>query len=116
MLHGSPHLQIHPKDISTGNVTPDLLAYLASYSGVVKLKFWGLSGGSRIQADDLADIFFTTVIPRHARSLLELFCHAKYECRWSFGTHNVDALSALQNVRNFNLGMNPDESVDAAVG
>jgi hypothetical protein len=27
-------------DISIGNVTPDLLAYLTSYSGVKKLKFW----------------------------------------------------------------------------
>ncbi|KAF8149739.1 hypothetical protein K438DRAFT_1866336 [Mycena galopus ATCC 62051] len=114
MLHGNPHLQIHLKDISTGKVTPDLLAYLASYSGVEKLKFWGLSGGSRIQADGLADTFWTTVLPKHAKSLLELSCPAYYECHWSFGTHNVDALSALQNMKNLNVSMNPDEPVDAA--
>ncbi|KAJ7328334.1 hypothetical protein DFH08DRAFT_1084483 [Mycena albidolilacea] len=114
MLHGNPHLQIHLTDISTGNVTPDLFAYLASYSGVEKLNFWGLSGRSRIQADDLADTFFTTVLPRHAKSLLELTCPAGYECRWSFGTHNVDALSALHNVRSLYVSMNPDEPVDAA--
>ncbi|KAJ7727342.1 hypothetical protein B0H14DRAFT_3001701 [Mycena olivaceomarginata] len=98
MLHGNPHLRIHLTDISTGN----------------KLKFWGLSGESQIQADDLADTFFMTVLPRHAKSLLELSCPASYECRWSFGTHNVDALSALHNVRNLNVSMNPDEPVDAA--
>ncbi|KAF8145101.1 hypothetical protein K438DRAFT_1992149 [Mycena galopus ATCC 62051] len=114
MLHGNPHLQIHLKDISTGYVTPDLLAYLASYSGVEKLKLWGLSRGSRIQADDLADAFFTTVLPRHAKLLLELSCRVNYECRWSFGTHNVAALSTLHNVRNLDVSINPDEPVDAA--
>ncbi|KAF7344165.1 hypothetical protein MVEN_01706700 [Mycena venus] len=114
MLRGNPHLQIHLRDISTGNVTSDLLAYLASYSGVEKLSFWGLSQKNQIQADDLADTFFTTVLPRHAKSLLELACPASYECRWSFGTHNVDALSALHNVRNLDVSINPNEPVIAA--
>ncbi|KAJ6557568.1 hypothetical protein B0H19DRAFT_1148106 [Mycena capillaripes] len=114
MLHGSPHLQIHLRDISTGNVTPDLLAYLASYSGVETLSFWNVSTTSQIQDDDLADTFFTTVLPRHAESILELSCPANYECRWSFGTHNVDALSALYNVRNLRVSINPDEPVIAA--
>jgi hypothetical protein len=115
MLHGNPHLQIHLRDISTDNVTPDLLAYLASYSGVEKLRFWGLSTQGQIQADNLADTFFTTVLPRHAKSLLELSCPASYECRWRFGTHNVDALSALHNVRNLNVSINSDKPANAAV-
>jgi hypothetical protein len=115
MLHGNPHIKIHLRDISTGNVTSDLLAYLASYSGLEKLTFWGLSSKNQVQADDLADAFFTTVLPRHAKSLLELSCPAHYECRWSFGAHNVDALSALHNLRNLRVSINPDESVNAAV-
>ncbi|KAJ7103900.1 hypothetical protein C8R44DRAFT_887396 [Mycena epipterygia] len=113
MLRARPDLQIHLKDISTGSVTPDLLAYLASYSGVEKLTFWGLSSNSQQAADDLADTFFTTVLPRHTQSLLALSCTTVYESRWSFGAHNVDAVSELQKLRNLEISINTDEPINA---
>ncbi|KAJ7103899.1 hypothetical protein C8R44DRAFT_887395 [Mycena epipterygia] len=111
MLRARPDLQIHLKDISTGSVTPDLLAYLASYSGVEKLRFWGVGRNSQ-QAGDLADTFFTTVLPRHTKSLLTLSCTTVYESRWSFGAHNVDVLSELQKLRNLKISINTDEPIN----
>ncbi|KAJ7103898.1 hypothetical protein C8R44DRAFT_887394 [Mycena epipterygia] len=97
MLRTNPDLQIHLKDRQRP-VTPNLLAYLASYAGVEKLRFFS-TGNSQRETDDLAGIFFTTVLPRHA------------EC---FGTHNVDAVSSLHKLRNLKISINPDEAINAA--
>ncbi|KAJ7766558.1 hypothetical protein DFH07DRAFT_809394 [Mycena maculata] len=102
----------HPRyltEINTRIVTSDLLEYLASYSGVRKLTLNFPDGGSRNASDRLADIFFETVLPQHAASLMELSCPAGYESRWSFGTHNLDAISRLQKLRALQMSINAGE-------
>ncbi|KAJ7146616.1 hypothetical protein C8R44DRAFT_562088, partial [Mycena epipterygia] len=93
--------RIRLTDICTNRVTSDLLAYLASYSGLENLVLRGADNGTRTpeEANCLADDFFRTVLPHHATTLVELSCPAHYECRWSFGTHNVDAILQLHRLR-----------------
>jgi hypothetical protein len=71
-------------EITTNVITQDLLAYLASYSGIRKLALKAPDGGSRVQSDRLADMFFEAVLPRHGTTLTDLSCPAAYESQFSF--------------------------------
>jgi hypothetical protein len=109
MLRTSAHAsgsQVTLAEITTSVVTPDLFAYLASYSGLEKLTLKSPDGGSREQTDRLADSFFDTALPRHAASLTVLSCPAAYESRFSFGTHNVDVLSLFRKLRTLEMSVN----------
>ncbi|KAJ7760698.1 hypothetical protein DFH07DRAFT_816426 [Mycena maculata] len=105
---GSPR-SIHLTDIHTRIITPDLFKYLASYSGIQRLTLNFPDGGSRNASNRLADTFFKTVLPRHASSLVELSCPAGYESRWSFGPHNLHAVSQLHELRSLGMSINAGE-------
>ncbi|KAJ7141692.1 hypothetical protein C8R43DRAFT_847381, partial [Mycena crocata] len=98
--------RIYLKEISTNMVTPDLLQYLASYSGLENISISRPDGGSRDKSDHLADMFYSHVLPRHARSLLQLSCPAGYESRWSFGTHNVDVVAWMNKLMSLHMTIN----------
>ncbi|KAJ7444492.1 hypothetical protein FB451DRAFT_1294198 [Mycena latifolia] len=95
--------ELRLKEISTPTVTPALIAYLVSYSGIEKLNLQSLDKGSE---DRLADNFANRVLPRHAESLVELSCISQYPSRWSFGTHNVDAISQLYKLTRLEMSVN----------
>ncbi|KAJ7467870.1 hypothetical protein B0H11DRAFT_49302 [Mycena galericulata] len=107
-LHTDTNLHIHLQDISVNIVTPDLLTYLASYSGLETLALERPDGTNtrREKCDHLADVFFNTVLPRHAGSLVYLSCPAEYECDWSIGTHNIDAISGLHQLQILEISIN----------
>ncbi|KAJ7139211.1 hypothetical protein C8R44DRAFT_867376 [Mycena epipterygia] len=90
--------RIYLKDLATNVTCDDLLVYLASYSGIERIHLQFRYSDSDIESDRLANIFFDTVLPRHATSLMQLSCLASYEGRWSFGTHNAEAISRLQRL------------------
>ncbi|KAJ6579155.1 hypothetical protein DFH09DRAFT_1147755 [Mycena vulgaris] len=94
-------------DISTQTLTPELLTYLASYSGIEKLTI--KYPDTRREAEHLGDALFETVIRRNTGSLVELSCAADYESRWSFGTHNVDTISLLQKLTCLEMSVNASE-------
>ncbi|KAJ6536286.1 hypothetical protein B0H19DRAFT_1183120 [Mycena capillaripes] len=98
--------QIKLTEIITNVVTPDLFDYLRSYSGIEKLKLLYPDGGSRDESDRLADTFFETILPHHVTSLVELSCPASYESRFSFGTHNVDVILLLHNLKSLEMSIN----------
>ncbi|KAJ7314170.1 hypothetical protein DFH08DRAFT_821537 [Mycena albidolilacea] len=100
MLHGNLHFQIHLTDIGTGNIAPDLLAYLASYSGVEKLKFWGLSSMNPDEPVDAAHLLLRTV---------DLLPHLQ---RLTIDSEDPDS---LRNVRRGCLISSEDSIVDRAV-
>ncbi|KAJ6536929.1 hypothetical protein B0H19DRAFT_1240749 [Mycena capillaripes] len=81
-------------EASGGGIDP-LLAYLGSYAGLTHLSLFGV--GYRADAAK-ADHFFNHVLQLHAASLQALSCHAGREGPWCFGTHNADAVGALQNL------------------
>lgn len=110
MLRAKTDSRSHLTEITTSVVTPELFAYLTSYSGLRKLSLIHPDGGSREASDRLADMFFETVLPHHAASLVELSCAAGYESRWSFGTHNVDVISQLDNLKTLEMSINAGES------
>ncbi|KAJ7094878.1 hypothetical protein C8R44DRAFT_645124 [Mycena epipterygia] len=107
-----PDSGIRLKNICTNVVTSDLLSYLASYSGLEKLAFERPDGRDRADADQLADIFFGSVLPRHVKSLVEMSCPAGYDSRWSFGTHNVDLVSELHSVTSLEMSVDFGHWVD----
>jgi len=88
----------HLTDINAA-YSPQLVAYISSYSGIEKL---------HLQYPDEGDphSFFYSVLPRHAASLVEFSCRASYECAWSFGTDMVDTLSKLHRLTHLELSVN----------
>ncbi|KAJ7467879.1 hypothetical protein B0H11DRAFT_2046770 [Mycena galericulata] len=110
LLQEKTNSQLHLTEITTNVVTPELFAYLASYSGIHKLKLQFPDGGSRDASDRLADTFYETVLPHHATSLVELSCPAAYESRWSFGNHNVDIVSHLHHLNTLEMSINAGQT------
>ncbi|KAJ7677093.1 hypothetical protein DFH06DRAFT_1429221, partial [Mycena polygramma] len=84
-------------NITTSVVTPSLIAYLASYSGLQGLTLTP-DGGNRDASDRLADAFYAGALAPHTSSLLSLSCPAVYESSWSFGSHNAGHIAALRNL------------------
>jgi hypothetical protein len=78
--------------------SPELLAYISSYSGVEKLQLHHPVGDPRA--------FFYDVLPHHAATLLELSCIANRESPWSFGLCAVDGLLNLQRLTHLTMGIN----------
>ncbi|KAJ7863352.1 hypothetical protein B0H14DRAFT_2738911 [Mycena olivaceomarginata] len=109
-------------EITTNGITQDLLAYLASYSGIRKLALKAPDGGSRVQSDRLADMFFEAVLPRHGTTLTDLSCPAAYESQFSFLRAQRHFASLLHNLSSLEMSINagavrrvdpPTEWVDA---
>ncbi|KAJ6563767.1 hypothetical protein B0H10DRAFT_1106857 [Mycena sp. CBHHK59/15] len=109
LLRPSASARIHLKELTTSFVTPDILAYLSSYSGVESISLERSQGGSRPKPDPLADTIFDSVLAPHANSLVELSCPACCEGRWSFGMHNVDAILPLQKLEKLHMSVNPQD-------
>ncbi|KAJ7140440.1 hypothetical protein C8R46DRAFT_1135626 [Mycena filopes] len=95
LLNANPDLGIHLKEIHS-DLTPDLLVYLASLSGLERLRLSSTACANERESNRLADQFFEVIIPRQAPTLLELYCPTEYESRWSFGPHNADTISTLK--------------------
>jgi hypothetical protein len=93
-------------EVTTSLVTPELFAYLRSYTGLKKLTLIHPDGGSHDKSNLLADMFFETVLPQHATSLVELSCAAAYEGRFSFGTQNVDIISQMFSLTALEMSIN----------
>ncbi|KAF7371298.1 F-box domain-containing protein [Mycena sanguinolenta] len=109
-LHRANVAQV--KEIYTNVVTDHLLGYLASYCGIEKLSLYRPDIESVAKSDRLANIFFDTVVPQHAESLVKLACSAPYESRWSFGTHNMDLISNLLKLESLEMSVNEDDVVN----
>ncbi|KAJ7155768.1 hypothetical protein C8R46DRAFT_1226842 [Mycena filopes] len=97
---------VHLREISTTFVSTDLRDYLCSYSGVEKLSLDSM-GWESISADYniCAKTFYETVFPHHAESLVKLTCPIGDEDSWTFGTHNVAAISQLSRLVYLRIGV-----------
>ncbi|KAJ7348287.1 hypothetical protein DFH08DRAFT_865679 [Mycena albidolilacea] len=109
MLRPSASTRIYLKELTTSIVTPDLLAYLSSYSGVERLS---LERGGQPKNDALADTFFNDVLTQHAQSLVELNCPACHEGRWSFRVDIADAVLQLRKLKKLHLSVNSADTAD----
>ncbi|KAJ7601887.1 hypothetical protein DFH06DRAFT_1153305 [Mycena polygramma] len=101
LLQGRP---IHLTEINTSIVTPSLIAYLASYSGLRTLTL--TADKSAAASDRLADMFYETALAPHASTLVVLSCSAVHEGRWSFGPHNAPHIAALRNLTSLEMSVN----------
>ncbi|KAF8180544.1 hypothetical protein K438DRAFT_1842109 [Mycena galopus ATCC 62051] len=93
-------------DVTTNVVSSELYDYLTSYRGIEKLTLKFPDGGNLHESNGLADAFFETVLPAHAKTLTCLSCPAAYESRFSFGTHNVDVVSQLHKLTILEMSIN----------
>ncbi|KAJ6457911.1 hypothetical protein C8R45DRAFT_1032277 [Mycena sanguinolenta] len=93
-------------ELATNRVSEVLFSHLSAYSGLRKLTLVAPDGGNLNMSNRLADIFFTTVLPRHADSLVELTCAAAFEGRFSFGEHNVRGILQLQKLTRLEVSVN----------
>ncbi|KAJ7031975.1 hypothetical protein C8F04DRAFT_1262361 [Mycena alexandri] len=104
------------REITTTSVSPDLITYLASYSGMEKLTIRGLGGGHFDLSNELAVLFYDTVLPQHADSLVELACPTTHENNWSFGAHNAGAIAKLRALTKMFVGVNAQDVLHADPG
>ncbi|KAJ7200532.1 hypothetical protein GGX14DRAFT_466376 [Mycena pura] len=101
--------------VTINTVSSTLLAYLKSYSGLEQLALVG-GDGSREASDKLADNFFQSVLLRHANTLVDLKVTAHYESRWSFGTHNIDSLLNLHQLKTLGVFVNREDVLERGDG
>ncbi|KAJ7280840.1 hypothetical protein C8J57DRAFT_1464226 [Mycena rebaudengoi] len=93
---------IRLKSVSIPSADDALLRYLASYSGLERLEFGGLSYWQ-------ASLFFGSILPRHATSLVVLRCPANSEGECSFGRHHVALISELRRLETLEMSVNSSE-------
>ncbi|KAJ7150445.1 hypothetical protein C8R43DRAFT_1005876 [Mycena crocata] len=106
MLRDQPNLNIRLKDVCTDMLTADLLVYLSSYSGLERLQYRRTHSGTHEQADALADFLYTSVLPRHADSLVclrDLDSLTTTGTRWGLGQHNVETIARLQRLETLEM-------------
>ncbi|KAJ7155616.1 hypothetical protein C8R46DRAFT_1356091 [Mycena filopes] len=111
-LRTPPRTPVHLAHLTASTLTPDLLAYLSSYSTPNTLRTLTLgraTHGPPAKPDPLAAGFFETVLPAHAGTLVALRVPACHEGRWSFGLHCADAVLMLRRLERLEMSVNPGE-------
>ncbi|KAJ7052005.1 hypothetical protein C8F01DRAFT_1376373 [Mycena amicta] len=93
--------------LHTDKVTHQLLRYLGSHPGLTNLHL-RVDTGTQEVSNRLADTFFSSVLPQHAVTLVELVFCATYESRWSVGAHCADALRIIDmpNLEHLSVSVN----------
>ncbi|KAF7311891.1 F-box domain-containing protein [Mycena indigotica] len=101
--------------LHTDSVTPGLLRYLASHSGMTDVDLY-VHANSAAAANALAATFFAAVLPRHAPTLVSLAFRSSYESHWSIGPQSIDVFRDLHLPRltHLNVTVNKADLVDAA--
>jgi hypothetical protein len=94
--------KIHLERISTDAMDAALLEYLASYSGLTRLYLKNVTAQDHQSSDQLAELFFGSVITQHTSTLEELYVLPRYEGKWCFGeriTPSIIRCSRLQYLK-----------------
>ncbi|KAJ7051984.1 hypothetical protein C8F01DRAFT_1066398 [Mycena amicta] len=99
--------------LHTDEVTHQLLRYLGSHPGLTNLHL-RVDTGTREASNRLADTFFSSVLPQHAATLVDLAFCATYENRWSVGAHCADALRSIDmpNLEHLTVSVNKADVVN----
>lgn len=103
--------RIKLKEISTDEITPAFLEYVASYSGLEKLTltFTTAREDDVYTSEKLALKFYNEVLPMHAQSLTTLDICPIYEGKWCFGSHNAASLHLCTKLQNLRIHINSEE-------
>ncbi|KAF5345950.1 hypothetical protein D9758_011396 [Tetrapyrgos nigripes] len=101
-----------------GDIDRTLLDYISHCHS--RLKVLRLSGAARKATDEisneladneLADLFFDSVLPEFTQSLRELRIGSSYKGRWCLGPHNVDMFSRCSNLETLSVCFNGKEGI-----
>jgi hypothetical protein len=97
--------RIHLEELTLDVVVPSFLEYLASYSGLKKLRLTagGFNDGSI--SDSTAKQFFSAPFTNHVQSLGDLDITAPYEGSWCFGPCNLAAISRCTNLKTLRMAI-----------
>ncbi|KAK7032502.1 hypothetical protein VNI00_013071 [Paramarasmius palmivorus] len=107
--------KIHIKELHVQyRIEPELLDYLASYSGLERLIIKDACPPGFISRWDVADQrlavkFAKQVIPKHAQSLVALHVQGHDEGWWSFGRHNVLCYEQCAELREWGISINSED-------
>ncbi|KAJ7220924.1 hypothetical protein GGX14DRAFT_540879 [Mycena pura] len=99
-------------------VSREFLEYLGSYSGVQKLHILKPDVGvarNDVDSHNLADVFYDTVLCKHAGTMLEFCCTVGFTSRWCFSSHNIGVISRLRNLQRLEMGLAAEKSTDDVV-
>ena len=95
--------RIYLEELTLNIVVPSLLEYLASYSGLKKLRLTAGGFHEGTSSDSMARQFFSTPFINHVQSLEDLNISAPFEGSWCFGPWNQAIVSRCTNLKT--LGM-----------
>nr|GAT52199.1 predicted protein [Mycena chlorophos] len=93
-------------ELTVTAVSLALCDYLTSYTGLERLVLLGVDASETSR--QLAGQFFERVLQHQSASLVELRVAPHYTSAWSFGTHNVDALSSLVKLETLEIAVDPE--------
>jgi hypothetical protein len=97
--------RIYLEELALDVVVPSFLEYLASYSGLKKLRLTedGFHGGN--SSDSMARQFFSTPFTNHIQTLEDLSITAPFEGPWCFGPWNQAIFSRCTNLKTFKISI-----------
>ncbi|KAF5362963.1 hypothetical protein D9758_007048 [Tetrapyrgos nigripes] len=83
------------------------LDYIESYAGLETLSLrCSVPYFNRYAYNDEADRFYQRILPLHQETLISLDIRTKFESRWCFGKHNVDAISNCMGLQELYVCVN----------
>lgn len=97
--------RIYLEELALNIVVPSFLEYLASYSGLKKLRLTAGGFHEGASSDSMARQFFSTPFLNHIQSLEDLRISALFEGYWCFGPWNQAIVSRCTNLKSFGMAI-----------
>jgi hypothetical protein len=97
--------RIYLEELALNIVVPSFLEYLASYSGLKKLRLTASGFHEGTSSDSMARQFFSTPFLNHIQSLEDLRISALFEGYWCFGPWNQAIVSRCTNLKSFGMAI-----------
>jgi hypothetical protein len=96
---------IYLEELALDVVVPSFLEYLASYSGLKKLRLTADGFRDGYSSDSMATQFFSTPFINHVQSLEDLSITALFEGSWCFGPWNQAIVSRCTNLKTIKMAI-----------
>jgi hypothetical protein len=94
-------------EVGLSAMTDSLIDYLASFSGLKKLKLSIPDFGNQASSEESAVKFWSNGFPNHVDTLQDFSLHACYDGQWCFGRHNHSLIAKCIKLEQLTIGVLP---------
>ncbi|KAF5336693.1 hypothetical protein D9758_015683 [Tetrapyrgos nigripes] len=110
---GTANVSLESLIVVCHNTDRTLLDYISHFPSTLQVLQLASTAATFRESDELADLFFDSVLPIFAESLRELSIRPSHEGRWCIGLHgNLATLSSCTNLESLFVCLNGDKIVD----